>query len=400
MPKSSPLNTIILFALLIVTVVILSTLSARLWGGKPEKLPELGGLVLSQEMTVQGFGQANGLPNPVLKNIFGLQSKSDLQKPLSAYGTDTQLKSLVTKKLALAAEHESKNWKKIAVKFALWFAFLLCVFVLFRKQNVSTGWRKITLLLSVLIFGVALGADPSPMGTVKDAIHLFASTGAVFPPRMVALTVFLLLVFLANKYICAWGCQLGALQDLIFRLNERGLQQAVIGKRIKIPFVISNSIRIVFLGIFTIVAFGWGTDLIEFIDPFKIFKPMHLGLSTIIFLGILLVASLFVYRPWCHLLCPFGLAGWLVEKISFNKISVNYNTCIACEKCVTACPSTVMGAILKQDRGTIPDCFSCYSCREICPTGSIEFSTRKRTLPPTGHFEKKSRPVSGEPRKK
>ena len=112
MVKSSPVKTIILFISLIATVVILSTVSARLWGGKPEKLPDLSSLAISQEMTLKEFGQANGLPNPSLKKIFGLQNKSDLQKPLSEYGTDAQIKSQVTKKLALVAEHESKNWKK------------------------------------------------------------------------------------------------------------------------------------------------------------------------------------------------------------------------------------------------------------------------------------------------
>ena len=400
MSNPSAGKTVILFALLVASVVVLSTVSARLWGGKPEKLPDLSKLVISQEMSVQSFGQANGLPNPVLKTIFGLQDKSDLQKSLSEFGTDVQLRSQITKKLALAAEHESKDWKKIATKFVLWFAFLLTVFVLLKRHKLSSERRKRTLFLSVLIFGVVLGADPSPMGTVKDAIHLFASTGAVFPPRMIALTIFLLLVFLANKYICSWGCQVGTLQDLIFRLNEDGPQKAVIGKRIKIPFYLSNSVRVAFLAVFTLAAFSWGTDIIEFVDPFKIFKPLHLGLSGALFVGALLLASLFVYRPWCHLFCPFGLVGWLVEKISINRISVNYATCIACKKCVSACPSTVMGAILKRDKITVPDCFSCYSCREICPTGSIEFSSRKRTLPPAGHFEKKHRPVSEQSEKK
>ena len=400
MSKPSAGKTASLCALLVATVVVLSIVSARLWGGKPEKLPDLSTLVISQEMSVENFGQANGLPNPVLKNIFGLKDKSDLQKPLSAFGTDRQLRSQITKQLALAAEHESKDWKKIATKFVMWFAFLLGVFALLKRQKLSGGRRKFILFLSVLIFGVVLGADPSPMGTVKDAIHLFASTGAIFPPRMIALSVFLLLVFLANKYICAWGCQVGTLQDLIFRLNEDGPQKAVIGKRLKVPFYLSNSIRVAFFMVFTLAAFGWGTDIIEFVDPFKIFKPLHLGLSGALFIGVLLVASLFVYRPWCHLFCPFGLVGWLVEKISINRISVDYTTCIACKKCVSACPSTVMGAILKRDGLTVPDCFSCYSCREICPTGSIEFSSRKRTLPPAGHFEKRNRAVSEDSQKK
>ena len=392
MAKPSPFITIALFLSLITLVVILSMISGRLWGGKPETLPEPEEWTISEEMTLKDFGQANGLPNPALKKIFELQTKSDLQKKLFEYGTASHIKSLVTKKLALAAEHETKNWKKILIKFFLWFAFLITLFIFFRGRKVSPVFRKMVLFISVLIFGVIMGSDPSPMGTVKDAIHLYGSAGAIFPPRMIALSVFLLIVFVANKYICAWGCQVGVLQDLIFRLNQTVKTKGILGKQVKVSFVISNSIRLIFLGVFTLVAFVWGADIIEPFDPFKIYKPAYMGLVGVFFVGILLIMSLFIYRPWCHFFCPFGLAGWLVEKISRIRISVDYETCIGCKKCATACPSTVMGAILIQDKITIPDCFACYVCREVCPTESISFSSRKRTLPPQGHFDKKKRP--------
>jgi NAD-dependent dihydropyrimidine dehydrogenase PreA subunit len=389
MQTTSPGKTIFMFITLVAAVVILSLISARIWGGKPETLPKIKELTVTSEMSVMDFGQANGLPNPVLKEIFGLQVKADLQRNISEFGTDDQIKSLVIKNIALGAEHESKNWQKIAIKFAAWFAFLGCIFFYFRKRKAVSSHRNTALLLSSLIFGVILGADPSPMGTVKDAIHLYGTAGAIFPPRMIALTAFLLLVFLANKYICAWGCQVGVLQDLIFRLNQDRNNKAVLGKQIKLPFVFTNTFRIAFFCLFTIVVFTWGTDIFEPIDPFKIYKPIHLGISGIVFVGALLAISLFVYRPWCHLFCPFGLAGWVVEKFSLVKVSVDYETCIACGKCEKACPSTVMGAILRRDRKTIPDCFSCYVCREVCPTESIRFSTRKRTLPPPDHFTAK-----------
>ena len=372
-------------------------ISSKLWGGKPETLPEPGEWKISEEMTLRDFGQANGLPNPVLKEIFGLHAKSDLGKKLFEYGTAEQVKSRAIKKLALAAEHGSKNWLKILIKFCLWFAFLTAVFIFFRRRKVSSAIRNTALFISVLIFGVIMGSDPSPMGTVKDAIYLYGSSGAVFPPRMIALTIFLLIVFVANKYICAWGCQVGVLQDLIFRINQTAERKAVIGQQIKVPFAISNGLRAVFLCTFTIVAFTWGADIIEPFDPFKIYKPAYLALTGVIFVGILLITSLFIYRPWCHFFCPFGLVGWLVEKASRIRVSVDYQTCIACQKCAAACPSTVMEAILKQDKKTIPDCFACYACRDVCPTESISFSTRKRTLPPLGHFEQKKKSKTDNP---
>ena len=389
MKKSSPLHVIALFCVLIIGVIFLSIISNRLWGGKPEKLPETDQWVINEEMTVGAFGKANGIPNPVLKEMFKLQTKSDLTKKLSDYAQGTDIRSFIIKKAALAAEHGTKNWVKILVKFCLWFIFLIAVFILFKKWPATSFKRKMLLFISVLLFGVVMGSDPSPMGTVKDAIHLYGSAKAVFPPRMIALTVFLLIVFIANKYICAWGCQVGVLQDLVFRLNQTNKGKAVLGKQIKVPFVVSNTIRILFLVLFTVAAFTWGADVVESIDPFKIYKPAYLGLAGGLFVGILLLLSLFMYRPWCHFLCPFGLAGWFVEKVSRVRISVDYNTCIACEKCAAACPSTVMSAILKQDKKTIPDCFSCYTCVEVCPTESVRFSSRKRVSPPAGHFEKK-----------
>ncbi|MBT6341024.1 MAG: 4Fe-4S binding protein [Desulfobacula sp.] len=124
--------------------------------------------------------------------------------------------------------------------------------------------------------------------------------------------------------------------------------------------------------------------------PFKVFKPEKIFVFGWVFLAVILISSLFVYRPWCSMFCPFGLVGWFFEKISIFKIKVNYETCIACESCAKSCPSTAMESILKREK-TIVDCYSSATCLDACPTGSISFGTGKRDLPPAGKYDGKKK---------
>lgn len=373
---------------LVALVVFLSFLSGKVIGEKAERESGETQIVIREEMTVAEFGAENHLDRQVLKKIFGLTGEQDLQKRISGLAlTSDQIVAAVGKELSLGEEYESRNWVLIPIKFALWVVFLSIVFVMMRKSAVQTPLRIFLYLFAILVFGIILGSDPSPMGTVKDAIVLLGTKGVLFPPRMVAMSLFVAITLVANKFICSWGCQFGTLQDLLFRLgNTRGgAGKKRLDPRIKIPFAVTNGIRIAGFGLLSFAAFAWGFDLIRPVDPFKIYRPAVIGITGTAFLAALLAASLLVYRPWCHLFCPFGLVAWLVEKISIFRINVNYDTCVACESCAKSCPSTVMDAILKRTR-TIPDCFSCGTCIEVCPTKSIRFVSGKRAVPPEGKF--------------
>ncbi len=374
----------LLFVALIAVTIGLSFFLTSLTGVE-KQTSEQRSWVIEPAMSVGAFGTANNLPNPVLKEIFGLTSKQDLQNPLSSWGTEKEVLQKVKQAMALEGERVTKNWIKIRFKFAGWLLFIGLMSILLRKGLITAKNRKWLYAFSVLLFGVILGSDPSPMGTVKDAVVLYGSEGVVFRPRMIAFGIFTALVILANKSICAWGCQLGTLQDLIFRLGRDKADLTGTLPQIKLPFILTNTIRIAFFIALTAVAFIWATDIVHPIDPFRVFNPATITLGGGIFLAILLIASLFIYRPWCHLFCPFGLTGWLAEKISLFNIRVDYDKCIGCEACSKACPSNVMDAILKQDK-IRPDCFSCGNCIEVCPVKAVHFGAGERQKVPIGKF--------------
>lgn len=379
-----------LAAFLVIGITIgLSYSSVILWTGKTKEHIEVPTkFQFKAGEKIADFGKTNKIPEKVLLNTFGLKTTTSLEKGLKETGlTNEQITKKLTVQMAIYLENQKKNWQKIIVKFVLWAIYLIIGLWLMRQKKLNAKNRKWFYLGAVLIFGVILGSDPSPMGTVKDALMMFTIHHAVFLPRMIALTVFLAFVVIANKSICAWGCQLGVLQDLIFRLNRNKKGNRGILRQYKIPFKISNGIRITFFVLMLAIALIWAFDIIEWVDPFKLYNPMIPTLTGWIFIGIVLITSLFVYRPWCHLFCPFGLVGWLFEKLSIFKIKVDYQTCIACDACSKACPSDVMDHILKREKKTIPDCFACGNCMDVCPTDSISFASGKRDLPPAGKFD-------------
>jgi polyferredoxin len=379
---------VLFFALTITIVISASYFSNHLWSGQKDQKSGNILIILSDDMTVAQFGQKYNLANPILKEIFNLSSPADLKKQVLDFGMNQeQLNKIVNQVMAIEGEGTSKNWVKIFLKFNLWILYLLIVFILLRKGLIDARSRKWIYGGAIAIFGIILGSDPSPMGTIKDAIVLFGSNRVIFLPRLLAFSFFILLVVLANKFICSWGCQIGTLQDFIFRLNRDNKDQKGLFRQIKVPFLLSNSIRILFFLVFTSVAFIWATDIVTLIDPFRLYKPAEISLLGGIFIGLILILSLFIYRPWCNLFCPFGLVGWLAEKISIFKIKVDYNKCISCQLCVKVCPSTVMEAILKQDT-IVPDCFACATCIESCPAKAISFSKGRRDKPPKDKFSK------------
>lgn len=384
--KKSSLTVVASAVGLVMLVIALSLASNMLWGTKKEHAAERPTVLFFRpDATVAGFGAENGLSSRVLMDALGLKEPAELARKMDDLGlTDEQITERVQRARAMGSEYGTKNWIKIPIKLALWLVMVVVAFRLMRRSAVTATVRKWMYLAAVVVFGVILGNEPSPMNTLTDTVALFGQKGIIFPPRAVVLVVFLVIVVLANKFICAWGCQFGTLQDLLFRLN-RDKDGKGIMPQVKLPFAVTNAVRGTVLVLFLALALGRGFDIIAPVNPFKIYMPLAVTWLGAAVLGLLLIAALFIYRPWCHLVCPFGFAGWIAEKASRFKVQVNYDTCIACEQCATACPSTVMGAILKRDR-TVPDCFSCGTCIETCPTRSIEFKSGPRQAPPAGKF--------------
>lgn len=250
----------------------------------------------------------------------------------------------------------------VLVKFALWIATIVVATVLLRRRKVTSKVRLAFLVGGTLIFGFLFGAliptglNPNPVDSLRNLLTGALVRRQLAVPVVVMLVILLLAVWISNKSICGWVCQLGVLQDALYRVKL---------PKWKPPFWLANAVRITaFVGLVGGLLVG-GLDWIGVIDPFQLFS-FNFTWAIALFSVIVLVASLFVYRPWCRFLCPFGLVGWLVEQVSLMRPRINRDACKQCKLCVKACPSGAM-ADFYADAKLHADCFACGACIAACP---------------------------------
>ncbi len=63
--------------------------------------------------------------------------------------------------------------------------------------------------------------------------------------------------------------------------------------------------KVILLSLLIIFALGLGLDL-SVVEPFPIFNYQSIGFGVAIFAAVIIIASIFIRRPWCNYLCPTG----------------------------------------------------------------------------------------------
>jgi polyferredoxin len=250
----------------------------------------------------------------------------------------------------------------ILIKFVLWIVTIVVATLLLRKRKVTSQVRLAFLVGGTLVFGFVFGAlipgglNPNPVASLRTLLTSTLVRRQIVLPVAAMLAILLVAVWVSNKSICGWACQLGLLQDVLHRVNLPKWSP---------PFWLSNTVRIVaFLGLVGgLIAAG--LDWIGIIDPFQLFS-FNLTWAIAFSSLAVLAASLFVYRPWCRFLCPFGLLGWAVEQVSLMRPRINRDACKECKLCVRACPSGAMADFYSGAK-VHADCFACGACIEACP---------------------------------
>ncbi|MBD3212097.1 MAG: 4Fe-4S binding protein [Candidatus Lokiarchaeota archaeon] len=265
----------------------------------------------------------------------------------------------------------------IVPMFILWGILSgVAFFLLYRKQMKKT-YSLILYGISLIVGGIILGGIPNAVMPIQQILFTITMGNPVLTvlPMIIILILLLAMTLVIGRTFCGYACPLGALQELISKVQfKTAAKKSKRGKfTIAIPKKIQLGFRGVLLIVFFIVAIFWSMNLLQIFNPFLGFSLVINPLAFVfwiplIFLGITIIASLFVYRPWCTLACPFGAIANLTSRLSRYKL-VRTDDCTDCGLCEQICPTQEAGR--DDSKG---ECYLCNRCAEICPQDAVKIS--------------------------
>src|SRR4030095_3182896 len=216
----------------------------------------------------------------------------------------------------------------------------VAVWLIYKQRSRRNVWALS--IFSLLYFGFWRQGCICAIGAPQNiALGLFY-TGYAVPLTVIAFFAAPLVVALfAGRAFCAGVCPHGALQDLL------------LVKPIKVPAWLEQALGVIpflFLGAGLIFAATGTGFLICRYDPFV---PLFRMSGSVFILSIgaaLILIGVFVGRPYCRFLCPYGALLKIASLASKWRVRVTPDYCTQCQLCENSCP---FGAMRLPSPGTV-----------------------------------------------
>ena len=185
-------------------------------------------------------------------------------------------------------------------------------------------------VFSLLYFGFWRKGCVCSVGAIQNIVlSIFDRSYAV---SIVVLAFFLLpLIFTLffGRVFCAGVCPLGAIQDV------------VLVRPVRVPNWLENALRLfayVYLGAAILFAATGSAFIICRYDPLVSLFRLSGNWNILTLGGSVLLVSVFVGRPYCRFVCPYGVILRQLSRISRWNVTITPDECVRCRLCEDSCP--------------------------------------------------------------
>jgi NosR/NirI family nitrous oxide reductase transcriptional regulator len=205
---------------------------------------------------------------------------------------------------------------------------LASTYLIFRRR--SRGLIFVLMVASLLYFGFWREGCICPIGAIQNVtLTAFDSSYAIPLTAAAFFVIPLVFTLFWGRVFCGAACPLGAIQD------------AVLIRPVRVPRWLESGLRLLaytYLGAGVLYAALGSAFLICRYDPFIGFFRMTGNWNVLVLGASLLVIGLFVGRPYCRFLCPYGVILRHLSRLSKRRVTITPDECINCRLCEDACP--------------------------------------------------------------
>lgn len=274
------------------------------------------------------------------------------------------------------------------------------------RKAVQAGWGIIT---NAYVKGFLPGGTPIYTGPLKKfcvpGMNCYSCPGAlgscpigsmqaVFDARQRHLSFYVfgyiaLIGLAVGRFICGWLCLFGLIQELLYKIPT---------PKITVPKKLDSKLRylkyvMLFVMVFALPFFyrsQYGTGdpfFCKYVCPVGTLEggiPLVLLDSSMrsaagwlfrwkfLILILCILASVFIYRPFCKYTCPLGALYGIFQKVSLLRMRVDEHSCVNCGMCARTCKMNVDPHMTPNSA----ECIRCGACVQACPKNALTLSIR------------------------
>jgi NosR/NirI family nitrous oxide reductase transcriptional regulator len=196
-----------------------------------------------------------------------------------------------------------------------------------KRSRQGLVWMSV---FSLAYFGFYRQGCICSVGSVQNVSLALFNNGYTIP--LSALLFFMIPLLFALAYgrvFCAGVCPLGAIQELT------GIKPVKLPKSAEVTLAL---VPFIYLALAVLFASTNSQFIICRYDPFIGIFRLDAPYTMIVFGVLLLLSGIFVNRPYCRFLCPYGALLNIFSRFAGKHLTITPAECTNCRLCENVCP--------------------------------------------------------------